>query len=93
MTKAAVGVAVNRAAATVSEEQGLPLAKQRVASTAAGGRADAPGSKRKAFASLLSNLVMFLRAEDGMGFSGQGKVRLDRGEGGEMESCLACRSC
>lgn len=78
MTKAAVGVAVDRAAATISEERGLPPPKRRAMSSP-GGRGDAPGSKRKAFASFLSNLVTFLRADDEMGFAGQGKVRLDGG--------------
>lgn len=75
MTKAAVGVAVDRAAATVLEERGLPPQRRRARSYAKQEkRREAPGHKRKAFASLLGSLVTFLGAEDAVGFAGRGKV-------------------
>lgn len=72
MTKAAVGVAVGRAAATVSEERGLPPPKRP---PFPGGEATTPGAKRKAFASLLSSLLTFLRADDDDLTAQQRKVR------------------
>lgn len=59
VTKATVGFAVDRAAATVSEEQGLPPPSGHPAS-----QRMAAGAKRKAAAGLLSNLVTFLKAPD-----------------------------
>lgn len=56
VTKAAVGVAVGRAAATVSEERGLPPPAGRVSREAA-------GAKRKALVGVLSSFVAFLRSD------------------------------
>lgn len=71
VTKAAVGVAVGRAAATVSEKQGLPPPTRTIFESA-----EAPGAKRRAFASLLSSLLTFLRSDDDdVLFTAPGKVR------------------
>ncbi|CAN0384019.1 unnamed protein product, partial [Laminaria digitata] len=56
VTKAAVGVAVGRAAATVSEEQGLPP-------PAGGVSREAAGAKRKALVGVLSSFLAFLRSD------------------------------
>lgn len=58
MTKATVGFAVDRAAATVSEEQGLPPR------TPPASQQESAGAKRKALAGLLGNFVAFLKADD-----------------------------
>ncbi|CAN0314788.1 unnamed protein product, partial [Ectocarpus fasciculatus] len=58
MTKATVGFAVDRAAATVSEEQGLPP-RTRPAS-----QQESAGTKRSALVGLLGNFVAFLKADD-----------------------------
>ena len=54
VTKAAVGVAVGRAAATVSEEQGL--------APPAGEVSREGGAKRKALVGILSSFLAFLRS-------------------------------
>lgn len=56
VTKATVGFAVGRAAATVSEEQGLPPPT----------RPEVVFTKRKAVVGLLSNFVAFLRSDGPM---------------------------
>lgn len=60
VTKATVGFAVDRAAATVSEEQGLPPPSRSTS------QQDSAGAKRKALAGLLSNFVAFLKADGPM---------------------------
>ncbi|CAN0020636.1 unnamed protein product [Ectocarpus sp. 4 AP-2014] len=57
VTKATVGFAVDRAAATVSEEQGLPP-RTRPAS-----QQESTGAKREALVGLLGNFVAFLKAD------------------------------
>lgn len=57
MTKATVGFAVDRAAATVSEEQGLPPPSRSTS------QQESAGAKRKALVGLLSNFVAFLKAD------------------------------
>ncbi|CAB1110173.1 unnamed protein product [Ectocarpus sp. CCAP 1310/34] len=58
VTKATVGFAVDRAAATVSEEQGLPPR------TRAASQQEWAGAKRKALVGLLGNFVAFLKTDD-----------------------------
>eukprot|EP00752_Nemacystus_decipiens_P006677 g6004.t1 len=60
VTKATVGFAVDRAAATVSEEQGLPPPSRSTS------QQESAGAKRKALVGLLSNFVAFLKADGPM---------------------------
>lgn len=60
VTKAAVGVAVGRAAATVTEEQGTSPRLTRETNAA---QQRGKGAKKKAFIGLLKNLITFLKSD------------------------------